>query len=70
MLSESLVSPAKVADKIGDRGMDLSKMVAPHILDKIDEMIPDEEKANRRSEDVFQLVKQAVDTAAANAPIS
>lgn len=37
--------------------MDLSKIVAGHILDKLDEMITDEEKAFKRNDEVFKLVK-------------
>lgn len=70
VFNESLASPANVADKIGEKGMDLSKIVGTHILDKIDDMIPDEEQAVKRSDDMFKLVQQAVAKTATNIPMS
>lgn len=70
VFTESLASPANVADKIGEKGMDLSKIVGTHILDKIDDMIPDEEQAVKRSDDMFKLVQHAVSKAATNVPMS
>lgn len=68
--TDSLAAPANVADKIGEKGMDLGRMVGSHILDKIDEMIPDEEHATKRSDDIIRLAKEALDSATANIPLS
>lgn len=63
VLHETLTFPANVADKIGDKGMDLSKAIDRHILDKLDEMITDEEKAIQRNEELFKLVKVGLEAA-------
>lgn len=65
-----MAAPANVADKIGEKGMDLGRIVGTHILDKIGEMIPDEEQATKRTDDIFRLAKEAVDSAAANIQLS
>lgn len=51
MFKEALTSPENVADKIGEKGMDLSKVAGVHILEKLDGMTPHEEgnRAERRS---------------------
>lgn len=66
----SLASPANVADKIGDKGGDLGQIISSRILDKIGEMVPDENPANIRKDDMLKLVKGGLDMAVAKVPSS